>query len=167
MGKKKSEPPIKRRFVAQKGSRRVEGVGEVDTGATASNLSRTVMCQLVPTLPNPNTFATTSGGDVGGNLIEVLLRVGKRKARIKAFVPAVLYLLDGSTQDIEGHNLIGLDFLRTTKAVLDFRRRRGSELLQGFNPDTGHIISFRPMTKREAALAAHVRCPKTKTKSTR
>lgn len=36
-----------------------------------------------------------------------------------------------------------------------FRRSRN----RGHVPDLGRFIAFRPMTKREAALAAHVRCP--------
>jgi hypothetical protein len=102
---------------------------------------------------------TAVGQDVGGNVIEVQLRVGRRSATVRAFIPAIIFLPDGTTKSIEGQNLIGLDFLRATKAVLDFHRPRGRELLQGV--DTGHIVHFRPMTAREKRLSAHIRCPGT------
>jgi hypothetical protein len=156
--KRKTEPPILRKFTASNKKAKVTDVGKIDTGANATFLSRTLACRLEPNMSAPDTLGETNAGLVGGNLIEVVLRVGKRELPVKAYVPAVVYLPDGSTQSVrEGKNLIGLDFLRGTKAVIDFKRRRGDELLQGI-PDPREITSFRPMTKRERAQVAHIRC---------
>lgn len=155
--RKKLEPALLRRFTVQHGTTRVSDTGKIDTGANATNLSRVVACQLVPNMGPPNALGTTAGGEVVGNVIEVLLRVGRRTTPVRAFVPAVVYLPSGESSTIPGKNLIGLDFLRGTKSILDFRRRRGRELREA-SLDFDHVIRFRRLTKEEAAKVAHIRC---------
>ena len=99
------EPPIVKTFAVTRNGKSVIAQGKIDTGASPTNLQRAIACELQPNMPSPTIVGETASGVVLGNVLEVKLRIGGNATKIKAYVPAVVLLPDGSRIPIEGKNL--------------------------------------------------------------
>lgn len=122
---------LARTFTAStpKGKRTAKGRGIIDTAAEITLIDDRTAC-AVGTIKRDNPVAV--GGVGAGRMVGyefwVSLRIGKRHARVKAVVPFanVVARADNTVQLAplrNTRNLIGIDFLRKTAAVIDFGRR--------------------------------------------
>jgi hypothetical protein len=103
---------------------------------------------------DPSSVTVPGGGVVVGYDFPVELRVGKRHAKVLAFVPAYRLMRSGIQEPVDaGENLIGCDFLKATGAKVDFE---ASDLMGAW--PTGW--SRRRATRLEARIARKLfKCP--------
>ena len=130
--------------------------GLVDSGASCTTLKSSLARSLGfdPKSAGKTAAAESASDDtLVGYWLPVCLKVDKREACVKAFVPIGKMKGDGSEEPFEiDENLIGADFLQASRAMLDYSKpddRAFSGLSKRLPKLGGGLLRFRDATAAE------------------